>query len=159
MKKILMASLAMTLFAASAITFQLTSCKKAVAQIPDCPECAECPAPIYPVEGIYIVTYSVDSKPQNGDLYYSFVVFPDGSILTKGITEFGDTTYQKGAWQLSGDSIFTANIATFSEPSTLQTITGKFFSDGKISNSKWKDTFNPNGEGLTGEFSEMKRIN
>ena len=55
MKKILMASLAMTVFAMSALLFQLTSCKKAVAQTP-----SECPQPIYPVAGLYIDTYSVN---------------------------------------------------------------------------------------------------
>lgn len=158
MKKILMASVAMSVFAVSAFLFQLTSCKKVVAQLP-CPECPACPTPTYPVAGLYIGTYSVDSKPQNGDVYYSFVVFPDGTILTKGLTELGDTAYQRGSWELSSDSTFSATISTFTIPSVVQDITGKFSNDGKISNAKWHDTYNSYGEGLSGEFSVMQRVN
>lgn len=155
MKKILMASLAMTVFAVSALLLQLTSCKKVAAQLNN----NDCPSPTYPVEGLYIGTYSVDSKPEQGDMYYSFVVFPDGSLLTKGLTEFGDTTYQKGSWQISGDSTFTGTIATFTTPSVIQSITGKFSKDGKISNAQWQDSYNPFGSNLSGDFSVMQRIN
>jgi hypothetical protein len=78
MKKVLMISLATFLFAMTALLFQLTSCKKAVGQTN-----YDCPPPIYPVEGLYTGTYSVSSKPDQGNLYYSFVVFPDGTLLTK----------------------------------------------------------------------------
>lgn len=155
MKKILMASFAMTVFAVSALLLQLTSCQKAISQLNN----HECPPPVYPVEGLYIGTYSVDSKPEQGNLYYSFVVFPDGTLLTKGVTEFGDTTYQKGNWTLSSDSTFTGNIATFTAPSVLQDIRGKFLKDGKISDAHWQDTYNPYGSNLSGDFSVMQRVN
>jgi hypothetical protein len=151
MKKILMASLAMTAFAATSLLFQLTSCKKAVAQTN-----YDCPAPTYPVAGLYTGTYSVDSKPDQGSLYYSFVVFPNGDLLTKGVTEFGDTTYQKGSWELSSDSTFTGTIATFTAPSVIQVITGKFSNNGKINNATWHDI---SGAALSGEFSVMQRVN
>ena len=155
MKKVLMASLVMTLFAATALLFQLTSCKKVVAQINN----HDCPSPIYPVEGLYIGTYSVDSKSDQGNLYYSFVVFPNGDLLTKSANEYGDTSYQKGSWTLSNDSTFTGTIATFSTPSVIQAITGKFSNDGKISDATWHDIYNPFGAGLSGKFSVMQRVN
>jgi len=154
MKKVLMASLAMSVFAVAVLLFQLTSCKKAIGQTNH-----DCPPAIYPVEGLYIGTYSVSSKPELGNLYYSFVIFPDGSLLTTGVTEFGDTTYQKGSWTLSSDSTFTGNIATFTTPSVIQNITGKFSKDGKISDATWHDTYNPYGSGLSGDFSVMQRVN
>ncbi len=154
MKKILMASFAMTVFAASALLFQLTSCKKVIGQIHH-----ECPDPVYPVEGLYTGTYSVDSKPDQGNLYYSFVVFPNGDLLTKGVTEFGDTVYQKGSWKISSDSTFTGTIATFTTPSIIQGISGKFSNDGKISDATWHDIYNPYGGGLSGNFSVMQRVN
>ncbi len=149
-----MASLAMIVFAMTALLFQLTSCKKVVAQTNH-----DCPPPIYPVAGLYIGKYSVDSKPEQGNLYYSFVVFPNGDLLTKGVTEFGDTSYQKGSWTLSSDSTFTGTIETFTAPSVIQAITGKFSNDGKISNATWSDIYNPFGSGLSGEFSVMQRVN
>jgi len=155
MKKILMASLAMTVFAVSALLVQLTSCKKVAAQINN----HDCPPPTYPVEGLYIGTYSVDSKPGQGNLYYSFVVFPNGDLLTKDVTEFGDTVYQKGSWTLLADSTFTGTISTFTTPSVFQAISGKFSSDGKISNATWHDTYNPYGTDLSGKFSVMQRVN
>jgi hypothetical protein len=153
MKKVFMASLAMTAFAVSALLFQLTSCKKVAAGINRI-----CPDPIYPVAGIYIGTYSVDSKPELGNRYYSFVVFPDGSLLTKGATEMGDTAYQKGSWLLTSDSTFKGTITTFPNPFITQSIMGKFSKDGKISNASWQDTNNPWGN-LSGNFSVMQRVN
>lgn len=149
-----MASVAISVFALALLLFQLTSCKKVLGQTNH-----ECPPPTYPVEGLYIGTYTVSSKPELGDLYYSFVIFPDGSLLTKGATEYGDTTYQKGNWTLSSDSTFTGNIATFTTPSVIQNITGKFSKDGKISDATWHDTYNPYGSGLSGNFSVMQRVN
>ena len=148
MKKILMASITMTVFAVSVLLFQLTSCKKAVAQVNQ-----DCPKPTYPVAGLYTGTYSVNFKPGQGNLYYSLVVFPDGTLLTKGLTEFGDTAYSKGNWALSSDSVFTAAIETFAKPSVFQTITGIFSNDGKISNATWEDIYH------TGNFSVMQRVN
>ena len=71
-----MASLAMSVFAVAVLLFQLTSCKKAIGQTNH-----DCPPAIYQVEGLYIGTYSVSSKPELGNLYYSFVIFPDGSYI------------------------------------------------------------------------------
>ncbi len=149
-----MASITMVVFALTALLFQLTSCKKAVGQTT-----RDCPTPTYPVAGLYIGTYSVTSKPENGNLYYSFVVFPDGTLLTKGLTEFGDTTYSKGNWTLSPDSVFTGTIKTFTSPAVIQNITGTFSKEGKISNAAWNDTYNPYGAGLSGKYSTMQRVN
>ncbi|MEP6683084.1 MAG: hypothetical protein ABJA35_07485 [Parafilimonas sp.] len=154
MKKILMASFAMTVFAATALLFQLTSCKKVVGQIEH-----NCPDPIYPVEGLYVGTYSVTQQEQQGNLYYSFVVFPGGDLLTKSVIGTGDTTYQKGTWELAPDSTFTGTIATFTTPSVIQGITGKFSKDGKISDATWHDIYNPFGSSLSGNFSVMQRVN
>jgi hypothetical protein len=153
MKKILMASVVIAVFAISILLLQLTSCKKAVGQTtPDCP------TPIYPVEGLYVGTYSVNSLPGQGNLYYTFVVFPNGDLLTKNVVANGDTVYQKGSWTMSNDS-FNATIATFSTPSVIQNIKGKFSDDGKISDATWKDIYNPYGSGLSGNFSVMQRVN
>jgi hypothetical protein len=67
--------------------------------------------------------------------------------------------YQKGNWTLSGDSTFNGNIATFTIPSVIQSITGKFSKDGKISDATWLDIYNPYGDGLSGNFSVMQRVN
>lgn len=147
MRKVFMTSLPMTVFAVVTLLFQLTSCKKAVGQTNN-----DSPATTYPVAGLYTGTYSVNSKPDQGNLYYSFVVFPNGDLLTKDVTEYGDTVYQKESWTLSSDSTFTATIATFSIPSVIQNITGRFSNDGKISNAIWQDTYNPYGIGLSGKI-------
>lgn len=97
--------------------------------------------------------------PEQGNLSYSFVVFPDGTLLTKGLTGLGDTAYQKGNWSLSTDSTFIGKIQTFTTPSVFQTITGTFSNDGKINNGSWHDTYNPFGNGLAGKFSTMQRVN
>ncbi len=148
MRKLFMGSIALTTFAAAIAIFQIASCKKTNAEPP-----RECPTPIYPVAGIYTGTYSVTTMPELGNRYYSFAVFPDGTLLTKGLTEFGDTAYHKGNWALSPDSVFTATIKTFTTPSVIQNITGIVSNDGKISNATWQDIYN------SGQFSTMQRVN
>lgn len=151
-----MTSAVLMIFAATALIFQLTSCQKVICGTPPT---HDCPPPVYPVAGIYTGTYSVTSIPEQGNLYYSFVVFPDGTFLTKGLGSTGDTAYQKGNWTLSADSTFTGNIKTFTTPSVVQTISGHFSNDGKISNAVWHDVYNPFGSGLSGKFSTMQRVN
>ena len=47
----------------------------------------------YPIEGLWIGTYTINEIPQQGALYYSFVVKPEGVLLTEGLGGDGRTYY------------------------------------------------------------------
>src|SRR3954462_9205399 len=53
MRKIILASFALTFFAAATIVFQMASCKKSTAQ-------TNCPPAVYPVTGLWEGTYQTD---------------------------------------------------------------------------------------------------
>ena len=151
MKKIFRASLALTTFAISIALFQLASCKKTEAQM----------QAVYPVQGLYIGTYSVNSVPAQGDLFYSFVVYPDGTMLTKSKGGDGKDYFASGTWTLT-NNIFSGTITTLVAPNggapVTQSITATFSNTGTLSNGVWAATTNPNAIGNSGKFSIMQRV-
>lgn len=121
------------------------------------------PAPTYPIEGLWIGTYSVDAMPAQGQLFYSFAIYPDGTLLTKSKGGDGKFYYSSGTWTLSSGNVFNGTITTFdtynSASRITQTVTANYSNTGKLTDGTWKDTFNPHGAGLTGKFSTFQRIN
>ena len=118
--------------------------------------------PTYPIEGLWIGTYNSDQVPSQGDLYYSFIVKPDGSILTEGLGGDGNMYYARGTWTLTSDTVFAATIVTFVTPGpypVTQSIKASFSKEGKLNNGTWEDTNNPNGPAKNGKFPIMARIN
>jgi hypothetical protein len=110
----------------------------------------------YPISGLWIGTYTAVLS-DNGPLFYSFVIYPDGTIVTKGEMHLGVYAYSTGTWTLTGDT-FTAVITTMERPFFTQQITGTFSNTGVITDATWEDIesefpFN------SGEFSTMERIN
>jgi hypothetical protein len=152
MKKLLMGSIVLTIFAFASLLFQISSCKKADAQ----------PTTIYPIEGLWIGTYASPAVPSQGSLFYSFVIYPDGTLLTKGKGGDGKYYYSSGTWTLSSNNIFSGTIVSFVTPGphpVTQCITATYSNTGTLTNGTWKDTNNPNGTGLSGTFSTMQRVN
>src|SRR5437868_4341101 len=106
MKKVLMGSIVMLLFALTSIIFQMSSCKKANAQ-------ENCPTPTYQIAGLWIGTYSVSCLPEQGQLFYSLSIYPDGSILSKGKGADGNYYYGEGTWTISSNNILSATVTSF----------------------------------------------
>jgi hypothetical protein len=136
------------------LTFQISGCKK------------DCPAPTtttYPIQGLWIGTFSVDAIPGQGSLFYSFVVYPDGTLLTKGKGGDGKFYYSSGTWTLSSSNVFSGTITSFVTPNSgspvTQSITATYANSGTLVDGVWNDTNNPNGTPLKGKFSTMQRIN
>lgn len=123
----------------------------------------EPPAQTYPIEGLWLGTYSVDGMPAQGQLFYSFAIYPDGTLLTKSKGGDGKFYYSSGTWTLSGGKVFNGTITTFetfnSALKVTQTVTATFSNSGKLTDGTWKDTNNPHGPGLAGKFSTFQRIN
>lgn len=114
-------------------------------------------SPTYPIEGLWIGTFTVDNNPsQPGSYYYSYAIYPDGSVLVKSRPADGNNYYSTGTWTLSATNKFSATITTmnFSGPQVTQTITADFVNTGEMT-GVWNDTINAS---QTGKLS-MKRIN
>jgi len=130
-------------------TFAVSSCQKD----PVSPS-----ATTYPVQGLWIGTYTVDNNPsQPSSYFYSFAVYPDGTILIKGVGADGITYYSTGSWKLSSTNEFSSTFTTlnFDGPQVTQTITVDFSDTGKMTNGVWTDIKNGT---QTGKFS-VNRIN
>lgn len=116
-------------------------------------------SPKYQVAGLWIGTYTVNNdKTAPGVYFYSYAVYPDGSILTKGLGADGNYYYSTGNWKLSSTNVFTATITTliFNGPAVTQTLTANYSDKGKMTDGVWADTKN----GVqTGNFSTMQRVN
>src|SRR5690242_12057997 len=79
----------------------------------------------YPIEGLWIGTYTVNSAPTQPAHFASLVIYPDGSIVTKTGAEDGKDHYSSGTWTVSTDNVFSATIITFSPNSGSTAVTQK----------------------------------
>ena len=141
---------------ASALFF--SSCTKEADTTP-----AETTEPTYPVEGLWLGTYTVNGQTSQGSLFYSFAVYPDGTLFTKGTGADGKTYYSTGTWtwQSSRSNIFVGTITTINSgglPIT-QRITATWSNKGVMTDGVIVDTINPYLSGLSSKFSTLQRVN
>lgn len=109
--------------------------------------------------GLWIGTYNVDQLPAAGNMYYSFIIKPNGTVLTEGVGANGSTYYSQGTWILDGDTL-RSTYTTINFPNVTVTQSAKFYfnsSDRTLSSGTWKD--GANGSNYTGRFPSMLRVN
>ena len=114
--------------------------------------------PTYPVEGLWIGTFTVNNNPsQSGTYFYSYAVYTDGSIIVKSIPADGNTYYSAGKWALSNTNVFSATFTSmnFNGPQVTQTITANFSNIGEMTDGTWTDKINASQAGTL----SMKRVN
>ena len=70
----------------------------------------------YPINGLWIGTYSYQTQPP---LFFSFSIYPDGSLSYKSSGTNGYTFYAIGTWNLA-DTIFTYHVVTTNNPGGTQ---------------------------------------
>ncbi len=116
--------------------------------------------PSYQVAGLWIGTYTITQMPQQAPLYYSFIIKPDGKILTEGVGANGVTYYSKGTWTINGN-LFAATFTTinYAGSQITQSATLSYNSSGIMTNGTWTDVNNPYGTDLSGTFVTMTRVN
>jgi len=105
-----------------------------------------------------LVHLTVDNNPsQSGTYYFSYAVYPDGSILVKTRAADGNNYYSIGKWVLSNSTEFSATFTTtnFNGMQVTQSITANFSGSGKMTNGIWVDV---NNASQTGKFS-VDRVN
>lgn len=110
MKKILLSSLVLAAFAFTSILFQMTSCKKAEAQ-------TTTPGN-FPIEGLWVGTYTVDGQPGLGNQFFSFSIKPDGTMVndTKGA---GQQHLAPGTWSLTGTTLTCTFTCVYGTPANV----------------------------------------
>jgi hypothetical protein len=146
MKKLLMSSIVLTIFATASIIFQMSSCKKADAQ-------TNCPTPTYQIAGLWIGTYTYLTQPP---LYFSFTIYPDGTMSYKSKGNNGYTFYANGTWTLNGTTLSYSVTTTNNPGGTQQTQTGTatYSNSGTLTNGIHADAIS----GLSSTWS-MTRVN
>lgn len=113
MKKILMGSIVLTVFAIALVMVEMSSCKKAVGQNTVIYDTVKvyihdsvqyCPTATYPITGLWIGSYTVDGQPALGQQYFSFIIKPDGTVIndTKGSSV---QHIALGTWTLTGNKL------------------------------------------------------
>jgi hypothetical protein len=129
----------------------LTSCKK---------DAEEPKGPTYPIAGLWIGTYTQDQLSKQSSYAYSFSIYPDGTMLTKGAADDGSIHYSSGTWTLTSDSLFSATITTINvyETPVNQNISAIFSPKGTLTNGVWANSVPINGTNFSGKFS-LKRVN
>lgn len=153
MRKLLISSF--SIFLAAILLFQ-TSCKKdEVAATNNTP----CPTATYPISGLWTGTYSSNSSLGTAS-FYSLTIYPDGTILTKGLISPGNYGYGTGTWTLNGNtfSATTSNMAVLPGDVITQSMTATFSNTGTLTNATWHDTVNRWGL-QSGILSNVVRIN
>jgi len=112
----------------------------------------------YPIEGLWIGSYTFDDFPNLGAQYYSFVIKPDGTIINDS-NGTGGQYLSIGTWTLSGKTLNCSIICVYSPEPTLlgvnQSISATWDKTGKLADGTWR-TLLPNGG--TGKFT-MARVN
>jgi hypothetical protein len=149
MKKIFMASVTLTTFAAAIALFQITSCKKSNAQ-------TSCPPATYPITGLWEGTYQTDQVTHD-PTYNSFAIYPDGTILRRSrVVSSTEYALFKGTWTLTGNLFqYRDTTVTYSGGYIINTGSLTFDNTGTLSGGTW--------QGITthssGTFQNMARIN
>ncbi|HSN09760.1 MAG TPA: hypothetical protein VLS85_12030, partial [Hanamia sp.] len=125
------------------IKFVLTAFLAAALTVSSCQKDSTSPTPAtttYPVEGLWIGTFTVDNNPsQAGTYYFSYSVYPDNTILVKTRAADGNNYYSIGTWSLSNSNEFSATFTStnFNGPQVTQGITANFSDSGKMTNGIW----------------------
>jgi len=146
MRKLLMTSMALVIFAISLTLFQLSSCTKTDAE-----------APInYPIEGLWIGTYTIAGLPALGEQYFSLIIKPDGTMIN-------DTKYTNqqnlsiGTWTLNGTTLsctFTNIYGQAVHLGVQETTTSTWDKTGKLSGT-WQNVGPQTGSGTI----KLTRVN
>ncbi len=113
----------------------------------------------YPIQGLWTGTYTVDNLPAQGSLFYSFIIYPDGTLLSRSKGGDGNYYYTTGTWNLVGNA-FTGTITAFFSPGSNATITqsvaATYSNSGTLTNGTWMLT---SGGTQSGKFSTLLRVN
>jgi len=124
MKKLLMGSLVLTIFAFAITIFQLSCVKATVAQtktITDTIYLTKTDTAFVctpSINGLWIGTYTVDGNAGYGQQYFSLIIKPDGTMIND--TKWGgQQNIGIGTWTLVGDSLTCTMTGLYGQSSNI----------------------------------------
>jgi hypothetical protein len=133
--------IAMSIFAI--IIFTQTGCKKDSTQ-------TTATTNSFPIEGLWIGSYTVDGNTALGQQYYSYIIKPDGTMVydSKGN---GKQYISIGTWLLTGKTLSTTANNIYGDNGislgVVQTSTSTWDSTGKLTGGIWKNLAPAIGQG------------
>lgn len=105
--------------------------------------------------GIWVGTYTARQVPEQGELYYSFIIKPDNTLITESKGNDNRTYLHLGEWEIK-DSFFTYKLQGVMND-VIQHGRLKINDCNNMSAGTWRDINNrPN---LNGTFPAMRKIN
>ncbi len=112
----------------------------------------------FPIEGLWIGSYTIDNSPSPGTQYISFAIKPDGTLVNDSKGTYGQYL-SIGTWTLGSQTLNCSIICVYSPEPTLlganQSISATWDKTGKLTDGTWR-TVSSNGG--TGKFT-MSRVN
>ena len=119
---------------------------------------------IYPVTGLYAGYRSINRLPNQGNLPYYMIVYPDGSLSTREIEGYNPTItyYATGTWALHSKLLSYTYTTRDSAGSVIAIAAGSAtFNDttGVLNNAIWQDSYVSSNPLDSGTFFSMRRIN
>ncbi|HUN16765.1 MAG TPA: hypothetical protein PK622_08140 [Saprospiraceae bacterium] len=112
----------------------------------------------FPIEGLWIGSYTIDNFPSLGSQYLSFIIKPESKLILDS-NGTGGQYLSIGTWSLSGQTLNCTIVCVYSpEPALLgakQTFSVTWDKTGKLTDGTWR-TVSSNGG--TGKFT-MSRVN
>jgi hypothetical protein len=139
----------LTMLVLASILFQMSGCKKDDGQVTN-------PSTSYPIQGLWIGTYTVDGQSGSGEQYFSFIIKPDGTLIAD--TKEGTQQHlANGTWTLSGTTLSCSFTCVYGFPSNIgitETSTATWDKTGKLTGT-WKNIPPRTGSGVI----KLTRIN
>lgn len=112
----------------------------------------------FPIEGLWIGSYTFDKYPSLGSQYISFAIKPDGTLVYDS-NGSGGQYLSIGTWTLSGTKLSISTENVYSPDPTLlgvkQSISATWDKTGKLTDGTWQTLLS---NGSTGKFT-MSRVN
>ncbi|MFP5041484.1 hypothetical protein [Parasediminibacterium sp. JCM 36343] len=125
MKKLLMGSFLLTVFAAAITIIQMSSCHKAIANpavktdtiiVHDSVQ--YCPNAKLSLTGLWIGYYTTTGMPSSGNQYFSFTIKPDSTLVNETIGA-SVQHFSTGKWQLHGDTLISITTCIYGIQSNI----------------------------------------
>jgi hypothetical protein len=111
----------------------------------------------FPIEGLWIGTYTQNGQPSLGERYFSLAIRPGGTMISDGKVGTTDSNLSTGTWTLTGDTLrcsFTCEYGLPNNVGVLQAYKAVWDQTGKLTGN-WNNFLSPASSGVI----SLKRVN
>jgi hypothetical protein len=111
----------------------------------------------FPIEGLWIGTYTQNGQPQLGERYFSLAIRPGGTMISDGKVGTNDTNLSTGTWTLTGDTLKCSFTCVYGLPNNVgvsQAYKAVWDQTGKLTGN-WNNFLTPSSSGVI----TLRRVN